>query len=66
MADWTEEDARRYVERHGLPDISAENLERMRMLSGRVAATGRSIRRMPDKADEPAGVFRVPLPNRTG
>ena len=61
MAEMTEDEMRRYAERHGLTAISAENLARMRELSARVAATGSSIQRMPDKADEPAGVFRVPL-----
>ncbi len=61
MAEMTEDEMRRYAARHGLTTLSPENLAKMRELSVRVAATGLSIARMPDKADEPAGVFRVPL-----
>ena len=64
MADMTLDEMQSYAARHGLTTVTAENLNRIRALSAHVAATGRSIRRMPDKADEPAAVFRVPLPPR--
>jgi hypothetical protein len=57
----TEDEMRRFAERHGLMALRAEDLARMAELSVRVAATGLSIARMPEKSDEPAGVFRVPL-----
>ena len=64
MADMTPDEMLSYAERHGLTAATPETLARIRELSAHVAATGVSIRRMPDKADEPAGVFCVPLPAR--
>ena len=64
MADMTGDETRSFAERHGLHALAPEHLQRMRELSVKAAATGQSIPRMPNKSDEPAGVFRVPLPPR--
>ena len=57
MADMNLDEMRSYAARHGLTTVTAENLDRIRALSAHVAATGRAIRRIPDKADEPATIF---------
>jgi hypothetical protein len=57
----TEDEMRGFAARHGLTGVAAKDLERMRELAVKVAETGLSLRRMAEKAEEPANVFRVPL-----
>lgn len=59
---WTPEQAAAYAAVYGLsPPPDKAELERLCAMGERVAATARSIARMPFKSDEPASVFKVPL-----
>jgi hypothetical protein len=62
MGEMTDAEMRAFAERHGLRGLAPEEIGRMRELAGRVVATGLAVPRMAEKADEPAGVFAVPLP----
>ena len=57
----TEAEMRAFAARHGLSGLAPEHLARMRELSAKVARTGLGVPRMPEKSDEPASVFAVPL-----
>ncbi|MEJ1159264.1 hypothetical protein [Prosthecomicrobium sp. N25] len=58
---WTQAEIDAFAARYGLVNATPEHLARMRELADRVAAAGRAIPRMPNKGDEPASTFRVPL-----
>ena len=64
MNEMTDPEMQAFAARHGLTWATPEHLARIRMLAAKVVQTGTSIARMPDKADEPAGVFRLPLASR--
>ncbi|GJD53254.1 Putative amidase AmiD [Methylobacterium crusticola] len=51
-----------YARRYGLTELSPAMLAELAALFDKAASAGRAIPRMPSKEDEPAHVFRVPLP----
>jgi hypothetical protein len=64
MSDLADEEMARYAARHGLTTLSPAHLARMRELAAHVAQVGSTIPRMPQKSDEPAAVFRLPMAPR--
>lgn len=58
---WTREEMTAYVQLQGLSNVTANEIDRMVALANKVVQTSAAIVRMPDKGQEPASVFKVPV-----
>ncbi|MBX9740250.1 MAG: hypothetical protein K2X62_09270 [Beijerinckiaceae bacterium] len=55
-----------YARRHGLADLEPEQMQRLRTMAGAIARAGKEVPRVASKFDQPANVFSVSRPLRSG
>jgi hypothetical protein len=48
-----------YAQRHGLKNLTPEQMQRLRNMAGNIARAGRDVPRVASKSTQPANVFSV-------